>query len=113
MLGVEEEFLDTPVFQHDRTAFNETEVDSLFFANAMRNVVPYRPWFEALVECKLRFGALTTYEHSWFLYRPPEDPGYLMLLSCVGYSSTNPSITRCLVYVLNLRGIITHYHYPK
>ena len=58
--------------------------------------------FGALAGGQLRFGALTTYQHSWFLCRPPEDPGCSMVSSRVDYSSTNSSIIQCLVFVLNL-----------
>ena len=58
--------------------------------------------FGYLGEGKLQFGALSTYNYSWFLQRPKEDTDCLRISEGIPYSSTDPGVLKCYVYVINL-----------
>ena len=64
--------------------------------NAIQQVFGY------LGDGKLRYGVLSTYDRSWFLYRPTEDPGCLKFSDCIGRASSNPTLFRCIAYILSL-----------
>ena len=68
----------------------------LSIGNAIRQVFGY------LGDGKLRYGVLSTYDRNWFLYRPPEDPGCLKFSDCIERGSSNPTLFKCLAFILYL-----------
>lgn len=51
---------------------------------------------------KLQYGVLSTYERTWFLRRPQDNPGDLFISEAVMNTATNPTLLQCLVYVMSL-----------
>lgn len=51
---------------------------------------------------KLQYGVLSTYERTWFLRRPPDNPGKLFISEVVMNTVTNPTLLQCLVYIMSL-----------
>lgn len=51
---------------------------------------------------KLQYGVLSTYERTWFLRRPQDNPGELFISEVVMNTATNPTLLQCLVYIMSL-----------
>ncbi|CAG8557553.1 4427_t:CDS:2 [Paraglomus brasilianum] len=50
----------------------------------------------------LQFGALTTYDKTWFLYRPLEEPSQLHVSPAIQYNNQQPTLFQCLFYLTSL-----------
>jgi hypothetical protein len=44
---------------------------------------------------KLQFGAMSTYDYTWFLKRPKDSPGCLQVSDRIAHSSIGPSVLKC------------------
>lgn len=51
---------------------------------------------------KLQYGVFSTYERTWFLRRPQDNPGKLFISEAVMNTATNPTLLQCLVYIMSL-----------
>lgn len=51
---------------------------------------------------KLQYGVLSTYERTWFLRRPQDNPGTLFISEVVMNTVTNPTLLQCLVCIMSL-----------
>jgi hypothetical protein len=63
---------------------------------------PLKQIFGYLSHNRLRFGALTTYDQTWFLYRPPENPGQLCISPVIRFNSQQPTLFQCFYYLARL-----------
>ena len=61
-----------------------------------------RQVFGYLGDGKLRYGVLSTYERTWFLYRPDSSPSSLLISDCVERTATDPTLLHCLAYMMTL-----------
>ena len=57
--------------------------------------------FGYLSHNNLQFGALTTYDNTWFLYRPRENPGQLCVSPPIQYNNQEPTLLQCLFYLIS------------
>lgn len=63
---------------------------------------PLRQIFGYLSHNHLQFGALTTYDKTWFLYRPFGDPGQLRISPAIRCDDRQPTLFQCLFYLTSL-----------
>ena len=61
-----------------------------------------RQVFGYMGDGKLRYGVLSTYDRTWFLYRPDDSPGSLLISDCVKRTATNPTLLHCFAYMMTL-----------
>jgi hypothetical protein len=52
---------------------------------------------------KRQYGVLSTYDKTWFLWRPKDDPGPLLILDVVKGNGTSPTLLRCFAYIMLAR----------
>ena len=52
----------------------------------------------------LRYSVLSTYEKTWFMYRPFDNPGQLFISDCIEKTSTDPTLLRYFLYIMYLSG---------
>ena len=64
--------------------------------------ISLRRIFGYLSHNHLQFGALTTYDNTWFLYRPRENPGQLCISPPIQYDNQQPTLFQCLFYLTSL-----------
>ena len=51
---------------------------------------------------KLQFGVLSTYENTWFIRRPPDNPSKLFISEAVTNSAADPTLLQCFAYIMSL-----------
>ena len=51
---------------------------------------------------ELQYGILSTYESTWFLRRPPDDPNKLLISDSVATEAANPTLLQCFAYIMSL-----------
>ncbi|RPB01469.1 hypothetical protein L873DRAFT_1788348 [Choiromyces venosus 120613-1] len=51
---------------------------------------------------QLQYGVLSTYERTWFLWRPQDNPGTLFISDVVTNLATNPTLLQCFAYIMSL-----------
>jgi predicted Ser/Thr protein kinase len=56
--------------------------------------------YNYMVENQLQYGALSTYEHHWFLYRPKETPSKLLISETLQSQSESPSVLKAYAYII-------------
>ena len=63
---------------------------------------------------KLQFGALSTYENTWFIRRPPDNPSKLFISEAVTNSAADPTLLQCFAYIMSLarRGLNSPFPPP-
>jgi hypothetical protein len=49
-----------------------------------------------------QFGAMSTYDYTWFLKRPKGSPGCLQVSDRIANPSISPSVLKCYVYAISL-----------
>jgi hypothetical protein len=49
-----------------------------------------------------RYGVLSTYDKTWFLRRPENDPGALLISDAVKVGDTSPTLLWCFAYMMSL-----------
>jgi hypothetical protein len=58
--------------------------------------------FGYLAGGNLQFGAMSTYDYTWFLKRPKDNPDCLQVSDGIPNSSLDPSVLKCYVYAISL-----------
>jgi hypothetical protein len=58
--------------------------------------------FGYLAGGKLQYGAMSTYDYTWFLKRPKASPGCLQVSDRIANSSIGPSVLKCYIYAISL-----------
>jgi tRNA A-37 threonylcarbamoyl transferase component Bud32 len=48
----------------------------------------------------LRFGVLTCYDKTWFMYRPLEKPSELRISSAIRHDRSHPTLLQCFMYII-------------
>jgi hypothetical protein len=61
----------------------------------------------------LQFGAMPTYDYTWFLKRPKDNPDCLQVSNEIANSSIGPSVLKCYVYAISLAMKDPHSPDPK
>ena len=51
---------------------------------------------------ELQYGALSTYENTWFIRRPPDNPSKLFISEAVTNSAADPTLLQCFAYIMSL-----------
>jgi hypothetical protein len=51
---------------------------------------------------KRRYGVLSTYDKTWFLWRPENDSGTLFISDVVKRGDTTPTLLRCFAHIMSL-----------
>ena len=51
---------------------------------------------------ELQYGILSTYEKTWFLRRPPDDPNKLLISDAVVTEAADPTLLQCFAYIMSL-----------
>ncbi|KAF8648911.1 hypothetical protein AX16_006133 [Volvariella volvacea WC 439] len=74
----------------------DESISSISVFNQLRQIFGY------LSHNHLRFGALTTYDKTWFLCRPPENPGQLRISPAIQCDGQQPTLFQCLVHLTRL-----------
>jgi hypothetical protein len=64
--------------------------------NSIRQIYGY------LAHNKRRYGVLSTYSKTWFMWRPENDPGALLISDVVNVVDTGPTLLRCFAYIMSL-----------
>ncbi|RUS30414.1 hypothetical protein BC938DRAFT_479415 [Jimgerdemannia flammicorona] len=65
-------------------------------------VDPLEQIFGYLSYNHLQFGALTTYDKTWFLRRPHDNPGQLQISPVIRYDDQQPTLFQCFYYLTSL-----------
>ena len=79
-----------------------TEYNNQHTEARMPVIKAIRQVFGYMGDGKLRYGVLSTYERTWFLYRPDDSPGSLLISDCVERTATDPTLLHCFAYMMTL-----------
>ena len=60
-------------------------------------------------DAKLRYSILSTYEQTWFMFRPFKHPGTLLISNCIQRTSPDPTLLRCFLSIVLLSGDGNHF----
>ncbi|RUO95299.1 hypothetical protein BC936DRAFT_144598, partial [Jimgerdemannia flammicorona] len=63
---------------------------------------PIKQIYRYMGHNKLQYGVLSTYERTWFFWRPQGNPDVLRISNVVKNTDTNPTLLRSLVYIMSL-----------
>ena len=58
--------------------------------------------FGYLLANHLRYGVISTYDNTWFLFRPPNNPGELQISSSFQSNSQQPTLFQGFCHLLSL-----------
>jgi hypothetical protein len=61
-----------------------------------------RQIFGYMAHNKRRYGVLSTYDKTWFIWRPENNPGALFVSDVVRVVDTAPTLLRCFAYIISL-----------
>jgi tRNA A-37 threonylcarbamoyl transferase component Bud32 len=64
--------------------------------NSIRQIFGY------MAHNKRRYGILSTYDRTWFLLRPNNDPAALFISDVVKCEDQRPTLLRCFAYIMSL-----------
>jgi len=64
--------------------------------NSIRQIFGY------IAHNKCRYGILSTYDRTWFLLRPKNDPATLFISDVVKREDKRPTLLRCFAYIMSL-----------
>jgi serine/threonine protein kinase len=58
--------------------------------------------FGYMAQNKRQYGVLSTYDKTWFLWRPESDSSVLLISDVVRTEDTSPTLLRCFAYIMSL-----------
>ena len=68
-----------------------------------------RQVFGYMGHAELRYSVLSTYEKTWFLYRPVDNPGMLLISNCIQRASSVPTLLHCFLFMVCLSSDGNHF----
>jgi hypothetical protein len=98
-------------FSETKTNWNISPSDLVQQYNSERDATPETPSalvkameqvFGYLAEGKLQYGAMSTYDYTWFLKRPEGSRGCLQVSDRIANSSIGPSVLKCHTHAISL-----------
>ncbi|GBC10865.1 hypothetical protein RclHR1_09970005 [Rhizophagus clarus] len=80
--------------------FDETTSRYELVGEDATNVI--RQIFTYMTEAQLQYGVLSTYQHHWFLRRPPDEPSVLYISSALPIQSQSPPVLKTYAYMVQV-----------
>jgi hypothetical protein len=74
--------------------------------NSIRQIFGY------MAHNQRRYGVLSTYDKTWFIWRPENDTGTLFISDVVHAEDTSPTLLRCFAYIMSLARQDSHCPFP-
>jgi hypothetical protein len=73
-----------------------TEEPTVCVINSIRQIFRY------MAHNMSQYGILSTYDRTWFLWRPKNDPAALFISDVVKCEDQHPTLLRCFAYIMSL-----------